>query len=211
MLPKKRSANGATATNGRTEKYRTFREQFEDPLNADALMNCRLKTAAHVAEMADLTQRNEGDTEEEAADDGDNVDSDPSTEEDEAQGGGGRRFRGLNFKKNGANQKNVFLAVCYLTGRIPELLQGDVVEFSTSKNGRCFKMLARELSESEPTLRGVTGPALQTMYMRIAYTFGRACAIYCGTTVYPTIDCFSLCALATSISSTCATQFHDSI
>jgi uncharacterized protein YukE len=124
-----------------------------------------------MAEAAAPIRGDDGDTEDEAEEGGDNVESDPGTEEEgeeeEEVQGACRRFRGLTFKRKGVNQKNVFLAVRYLNGRIPELLQGDVMEFSTSKNGRCFKMLARELSESEPTLRGVTGSALHTMYLRI--------------------------------------------
>jgi hypothetical protein len=47
MPPRKRTADGTTATSGQTEKYKKFREQFEDPPNADALMNYQLRSAVH--------------------------------------------------------------------------------------------------------------------------------------------------------------------
>ncbi|KAG9065276.1 hypothetical protein KI688_002599 [Linnemannia hyalina] len=92
-----------------------------------------------MAEAAAPTQGDGGGTEDEAAGDGDNIDSDPGIEEEEAQDGG-RRFRGLNFKKNGSALQTMHMRIVKLSTELALVL-------TTETGGRWTSTRLSDLAE----------------------------------------------------------------
>ncbi|KAG0225668.1 hypothetical protein BGW42_004190 [Actinomortierella wolfii] len=118
-------------------KLKYFAKVFKDPPNANDILNGR--------------------TESECSRDG--------------SAGKGTRgtFRLFQFNLSCTNQEHIFRAMLYLRNHLPEVARLEDANhvFFFGKDGPSFKELAEGLAKSEPSLRGVTALALNTLYHRI--------------------------------------------
>ncbi|KAF9914387.1 hypothetical protein FBU30_002586 [Linnemannia zychae] len=110
-------------------------------------------------------------------------DSSSDAEEDEMAEGDGEdnsRYSGLRYKKDNSNQRNVFLACQFLSGRLPDLMFPDnnhAEKFSIARSSHSFRTLIKELRRQEPTLRQATALALHSMYDRVVKQYGKLDAV----------------------------------
>lgn len=90
------------------------------------------------------------------------------------------RYSGLRYKKDNTNQRNVFLACRFLSGRLPDLMFPDnnsTEKFSVARSSHSFKALIKELRRQEPTLKQATALALHSMYDRVVKQYGKLDAV----------------------------------
>ncbi|KAF9126540.1 hypothetical protein BGW39_006560 [Mortierella sp. 14UC] len=78
------------------------------------------------------------------------------------------QYHGLEFINAGTNSVRIFLASQYLSIHLPEkIYDAEHLSLPLSRHGPIFHDLALSLSNTEPCLAGVDGPALFWMYDRI--------------------------------------------
>lgn len=141
----RRNKAAASATSSQADKYAKFYSIFRDPIDVAKL---------NESVTVETRDRREGASAEDAGESG------PAN----------KTFRGLQVNNNGENQRKIFLATKYLVARIPEMVYGDEVDigtFSLSRESKNFKVVAAELEDMEPSLKGVSGIALHAMYSRL--------------------------------------------
>ncbi|KAF9147104.1 hypothetical protein BG015_011304 [Linnemannia schmuckeri] len=77
-------------------------------------------------------------------------------------------YHGLEFNDAGTNAVRIFLASQYLAHHLPSKISyAEDYDLSLSRHGPIFHDLATDLTRKEPTLAGVTGPALFQMFDQI--------------------------------------------
>ncbi|KAK3835021.1 MAG: hypothetical protein J3R72DRAFT_452017 [Linnemannia gamsii] len=149
-------------TSSQADKYEALMQPFKDPDDVEKLLEQVIDPNVE-GECSNL------DSSSSASDE-----SDADGNEDDERGS--TRFSALRFKHDYSNQRNIFLACRFLSGRLPDLMFPDDdsgEKFSIARESKGFSALAKELGRQEPTLHGVTGVALWSMYNRLLKAYGK--------------------------------------
>ncbi|KAF9941238.1 hypothetical protein BGZ65_004386 [Modicella reniformis] len=78
-----------------------------------------------------------------------------------------RSYGGVQFNPN--NRSRIFRATLFLRDTLRDKAQpdNDNVKFSMARDGSDFRGLAEDLALAQPALRGITGPALHSVYKNL--------------------------------------------
>ncbi|KAF9184197.1 hypothetical protein BGZ49_004448 [Haplosporangium sp. Z 27] len=148
-----KAAYRVSKTSAASAKVEMFREYFEDPPNVEELRNRIIAPAPLHSQVAE--------------------DSDGGLSESGGVGSSTRirspQYRGLQLNATRTNIERIFIATEFLVVNLREKARLDDpnFRFSMSKEGHDFKALAEDLERNEPSLKGVTGYALHSLYSRL--------------------------------------------
>ncbi|KAF9361819.1 hypothetical protein BGX34_006866 [Mortierella sp. NVP85] len=138
------SRRRATTTSPLYTQVEEFRQFFKDPLNTDAVIAVAL--SGHVEDKHEEGQQ--------------------QTACSKTKG----QYQGLQFNGDDANRRRIFLAVWFLRRHLRHQGQLDIDKASfntTKKDGGDFNALAMSIEKRIPEMKGITGLALQSMYVQI--------------------------------------------
>ncbi|KAK3823211.1 MAG: hypothetical protein J3Q66DRAFT_397674 [Benniella sp.] len=137
------SRRRATKTGPLYAQVEEFRQFFKDPPDADTLA---VALARHAEDKQEEEQQ--------------------QTASSEIKG----QYQGLQFNGDEVNTLRIFIAVWFLRKHLHDQLQLDIdkAPFSTTKeDGGDFNALAMSIEKKIPEMKGITGLALQSMYVEI--------------------------------------------
>ncbi|KAG0378100.1 hypothetical protein BGX24_004732 [Mortierella sp. AD032] len=121
-----------------------------------------------------------GDSSSNSSSSSDGAGEDGMVEDGAAEADDKSRYSGLRYKKDNTNQRNVFLACRFLSGRLPDLMfpkNNSINKFSVARLSHSFMALIKELRRQEPTLKQATAIALHSMYDRVVKQYGELDAV----------------------------------
>ncbi|KAG0252105.1 hypothetical protein BG011_007202 [Mortierella polycephala] len=163
------STSSGSTPDGQSSKLEAFRLFFKDPLNVQDLLTRQGRAEAPVDEA---TVNKVGEAAEEEGEEEEEDKEDEKVGVNKVKKCSGTRasqYRGLQFNQKHSNINRIFLAVCFLRNTLWKRARLDdaSARFSMSLNGEGFKALADDLAKAEPSLKGVSGYALCSLYERM--------------------------------------------